>query len=312
MLQLLAERNALIIDGALATELEIRGCDLNDSLWSTKVLLEQPELIQDVHEDYFKAGADIAITASYQATLQGLSQRGLDQARSQEVISRSVELARNARRLARASSPQREMLIAGSIGPYGAYLANGSEYRGDYELSQDTFMNFHRFRSRALISAGADVLAFETIPSFPEALAIIELLKEHPGTDAWMSFTLRDGMHISDGTSLEMLGPYLDHSPEIVACGFNCVPIELISPALTEMRKYTQKPLIAYPNSGEVWNSSENSWSGAKRLAFDTLVPQWQSSGAKVIGGCCRTGPDDIRAIARSIQSSHPVREGNS
>ena len=161
---LLAAQPFVLLDGAMATELEARGCDLADSLWSAKVLLENPQLIRDVHLDYFRAGAQVAITASYQATPAGFAARGLDDAQSRALIGKSVELARKAREAYLAENPQAgTLLVAGSVGPYGAFLADGSEYRGDYQRSAAEFQVFHRPRVEALLDAGADLLACETL-----------------------------------------------------------------------------------------------------------------------------------------------------
>ncbi|MGL4720060.1 MAG: homocysteine S-methyltransferase, partial [Kluyvera intermedia] len=217
---ILAESPFVLLDGAMATELEARGCDLADSLWSAKVLMENPQLIYDVHLDYFRAGALVAITASYQATPEGFAARGLDEAQSRALIARSVELARQARDAYRAENPAAKgLLIAGSVGPYGAYLADGSEYRGDYQRSAQVFQNFHRPRIEALLEAGADLLACETLPSFDEIRALAQLLVEYPVAQAWFSFTLRDSQHLSDGTPLRDVLAFLADYPQILAVG---------------------------------------------------------------------------------------------
>src|SRR5690242_16261318 len=194
---------ALVIDGALATELERRGCDLRDKLWSAKILLEQPEKIKQVHYDYFNAGADCAITASYQATVEGFVQRGLTQREAINLIQRSVKLATEARDEFWAVESNRvgrsKPFVAASVGPYGAFLADGSEYRGDYGLSEEELIDFHRPRMQALVEAGAEMLACETIPGLIEAQAIAKLLKEFPNVSVWISFTARDEKHISEG-----------------------------------------------------------------------------------------------------------------
>ncbi len=222
--RLLAEHPTLILDGALATELEARGCDLTDPLWSAKVLIENPELIYQIHLDYFNAGAQCAITASYQATPQGFLRRGLDQDQSLALIAKSVQLAQRARRDYLAAHPQAApLLIAGSVGPYGAYLADGSEYRGDYRLAQDDMIAFHRPRLAALAAAGVDLLACETLPSFTELQALLTLLQEFPTLGAWFAFTLRDSQHLSDGTPLTEVLSELRGNPQVLAIGINCI-----------------------------------------------------------------------------------------
>ena len=190
----------MILDGAFATELEKRGCDLNDPLWSAKILLEYPEIIGEVHRDYYQAGADCVITASYQATIAGFMKRGLTEAQGLGLIQQSVAIARRARDGFWASVTDKTTrpapLVAASIGPYGAFLADGSEYRGDYALDENALKTFHAARMSALIDAKPDVLACETIPCLKEALAVAKLLQEFPGIYGWISFSAKDGMHI--------------------------------------------------------------------------------------------------------------------
>lgn len=291
----------LVLDGAMATELEARGCDLTDALWSAKVLIENPELIYQVHYDYFNAGAQVAITASYQATPQGFAKRGLDEPKSLALIARSVELASRARADYQAANPQAvNLLIAGSVGPYGAYLADGSEYRGDYSLPQPAMMDFHRPRIRALVEAGADILACETLPSFAEIQALVAVLAEFPDTPAWFSFTLRDSEHLSDGTSLSEVVALLDNCPQAVALGLNCIALDQVTAALQALSALTSKPLVVYPNSGEQYDATSKTWhSEASGCTLTDNLSAWQAAGAKLIGGCCRTTPADISAIAK-------------
>ncbi|WP_370521110.1 homocysteine S-methyltransferase [Pantoea sp. BAV 3049] len=295
----------LVLDGAMATELEARGCDLTDALWSAKVLIENPELIYQVHYDYFKAGAQVAITASYQATPQGFAKRGLSTGDSLQLIARSVELASRARGDYLAEHPEAgALLIAGSVGPYGAFLADGSEYRGDYSLPQQEMMDFHRPRIRALIDAGADILACETLPSFAEIQALVALLQEFPATPAWFSFTLRDSEHLSDGTPLSEVVALLDGCPQAVALGINCIALDKVTAALEALSSLTARPLVVYPNSGEQYDATSKTWhSDASTCTLIDNLQVWQKVGAKLIGGCCRTTPADIAAIAQHCRS---------
>lgn len=293
--------SGLVLDGAMATELEARGCDLSDALWSAKVLIEKPELIYQVHYDYFSAGAQVAITASYQATPQGFAKRGLSEKQSLELIARSVELASRAR--ADYLSTQADaaaLLVVGSVGPYGAYLADGSEYRGDYLLPQQEMMAFHRPRIQALVAAGADMLACETLPSFAEIQALAAVLLEFPATPAWFSFTLRDSDHLSDGTPLADVLAFLDKIPQVVALGINCIALDKVTAALKVFSALSAKPLVVYPNSGEQYDATSKSWhSDASTCTLIDNLADWQAAGAKLIGGCCRTTPADIKAIAQ-------------
>ncbi|HJW00965.1 MAG TPA: homocysteine S-methyltransferase [Arthrobacter sp.] len=295
----------LTADGALATELEARGCSLADPLWSAKVLLEQPELIRDVHRDYFEAGANVATTASYQATPLGFSRRGLSEDAALDLVRLSVHLADDARRGHLARHPQAgPLLIAGSVGPYGAYLADGSEYRGDYVLDAEAFKDFHRPRIAALVEAGADFLACETLPSFAEAEALLALTGEFD-VESWFSFSLRDGAHISDGTPLAAVAELCGSDPRVAAVGVNCVPLHLVPAALTALGRAGAKPLVTYPNSGENYDAATKTWAAASDAAPVAAPPEslaagadaWQELGARIVGGCCRTTPRDIAAL---------------
>jgi homocysteine S-methyltransferase len=305
---LLQTQPFLVLDGAMATELERRGADLNDSLWSAKILREAPELIRDVHLDYFRAGADIAITASYQATIEGFTRRGLSRATAIDLIQTSVYLAQDAREIYlseirnthHASSPP---LIAASIGPYGAYLADGSEYRGDYSLSEEDLIQFHRPRMAALIAAEPDLLACETIPCLLEARALIHLLTRFPNTYAWFTFTARDDTHTCHGEPLAECAAFLDPFEQVAAIGINCTAPKHLPGLIREIRRATTKPIIVYPNSGESYDPATKTWLGETDCdAFGAQARDWYTAGARIIGGCCRTTPEHIRAIRGGIE----------
>ena len=293
----------VILDGALATELERRGADLRDALWSAKILLEAPELIRAVHLDYFRAGADCAITASYQATVAGFAGRGLSEAEALGLIQRSVQLAVEARdafwadNAARVGRPR--PFVAASVGPYGAFLADGSEYRGDYGLSEAELIDFHRPRMAALVAAGADILACETIPCLIEARALVRLLAEFPGVSAWLSFSARDEAHICHGERLADCAAFLDNASQVAAIGVNCTAPTFIPALIRAARGTTSKPILVYPNSGEIYDAATYSWHGETSAdMFGEQSRQWYTAGARLIGGCCRTTPDHIRALA--------------
>ena len=306
---LLGERGALVIDGALATELENRGHNLNHALWSAKVLKDNPDSISEVHKDYYLAGADIAITASYQASTRGLHDHfHMNEADAIKLIKDSVKVAQQARDDAylQGVASERKLLVAGSVGPYGAYLADGSEYRGNYHRTKTEFQTFHRPRIQALVDANVDLLAIETMPKLAEITAVLELLRyEFPMAVAWLSCTLRNSRHISDGTSvkdlLKHVGNYRD---QVVAVGVNCVPNGLILETLQWMKEYTTLPLLCYPNSGEAWNAETKTWSGvtAQSGPLAQQIRSWRTTGARLIGGCCRTGPDYIKVVSRAIR----------
>lgn len=291
----------IIIDGALASELQRRGCDLNDSLWSAKVLIEQPDLIRQVHYDYFKAGADCATTASYQASPLGFAKKGISLDESIKLIKKSVELAQQAKeQYLTQIGKNKPLFIAGSVGPYGAYLADGSEYTGNYQLSEEEFIEFHQIRIQALIDAKADILACETLPNFAEIKALVKVLKQYPTMTAWFSFTLKDANHLSDGSPLKEVIDYLNNVDQVVSVGINCIALEEVTAALTVLQTLTRKPLIVYPNSGEQYDPTTKQWhkNHQHNCTFKNQLPTWLKLGAKLIGGCCQTTPKDIAEIA--------------
>ena len=297
----LNQSRLMILDGALATELECRGADLKDALWSAKCLIEQPHLIREVHLDYFRAGADVATSATYQASFEGFARRGIERAAAVELMRNAVSLARAARDDFWASESNRagrlRPLVAASIGPYGAMLADGSEYRGRYPVDDATLAEFHRPRLRVLADAGADLLAFETIPCLREARILADLLREFPDTCAWLSFSCRDGGHNCEGEDIGACVAELQHYPQIVAVGVNCTAPQYMLPLLQRMRARTSKPLLVYPNSGEVFEAATKHWSGGAAMRLGTEARHWHEAGARLIGGCCRTTPSDIRNV---------------
>lgn len=311
----------VILDGAMATELERKGADLNDSLWSAKLLIENPELIADVHRQYFEAGADCAITASYQATIEGFVQRGLSEPEAIDLIQKSVRLAVEARDQFWANYVQKyrteqpiagsgetlqatdqydrsKPIVAASVGPYGAFLADGSEYRGDYDLNEQQLIDFHRPRIQLLIEAGAELLACETIPCLSEARAIVKVLEEFPGAYAWISFSAKDGQHISNGESVADGAAWLQQHEQVAAVGINCTALEYIPSLIEQIASQTNKPIVVYPNSGEQYDPTTKTWHGAAcDQNYGQQAREWYLKGARLIGGCCRTTPDDIAQI---------------
>lgn len=293
----------VVLDGALATELERRGCDLRDALWSARVLMEAPELIRAVHADYFAAGADCATTASYQATFEGFARRGLSTAQAADLMRLSVQLAIEARDAFWAIEANHvgrpRPFVAASIGPYGAFLADGSEYRGNYGLTEDELADFHRPRMAVMAASDADMLACETIPCLLEATAILRTLEEFPSMSAWFSFSCRDGAHTSHGELLADCAALLGSHPQVAAVGVNCTAPRFINALVQSARAATDKPILVYPNSGETYDPNSKLWSGvASCKDFAQQAQLWYASGARVIGGCCRTKPEHIREVA--------------
>lgn len=302
----------MLLDGGLATELEARGHDLSSELWSARLLVDDPAAITQVHADYVAAGADVITAATYQATFPGLIAAGLTHTETGQLMHRAIDIARTA--------AGQHVRVAGSIGPYGAYLADGSEYVGDYGLTAGELLDFHAERWRVIEAAGIDYFACETIPSFIETCSLRELAMRGQ-TPAWFSFTLRDEAHISDGTPLVECGRLLDDVQQVVAVGVNCCRPEHVLGAINQLKQATNKPIIVYPNSGEVWDAKKRDWvkdTAQSVDAFMTMAEMWMAAGATWIGGCCRTMPEHIRAlkarrdtVAHVPTNVHPGRDSN-
>jgi homocysteine S-methyltransferase len=302
-----------VLDGGLATELNARGFDLADALWSARLLADAPDAIESVHLDYFEAGADIAITASYQASYDGFAARGYSAAETEQLLQRSVLLARSARDRFYAHHPDtsRTLLVAASIGAYGATLHDGSEYRGDYGVAETALTDFHRPRLATLLGAAPDLLACETIPSLLEARAIVRVLREHPSARGWISFSCRDDAHTSAGDSIAECANTLDAEPQVAAIGINCVSPALVSDLVRAMTRETAKPIVVYPNSGELWNAAAHCWEGTA-TRFTTYLDEWLDAGVSWIGGCCRTTPVDIRRVREVVDRRRGERQRSS
>jgi homocysteine S-methyltransferase len=287
------ENTALIADGGLATELEARGHDLSNGLWSARLLVEAPQEVTAVHTAFFRAGAMIATTASYQASFDGFADSGISRDDTVRLLRRSVELAKTARDEVGDAGRR----VAASVGPYGAALADGSEYRGRYGLGVAQLEDWHRPRLEVLADAGADVLALETIPDVDEAEALVNLVQSL-GVPAWLSYTI-DGTRTRAGQPLADAFAVAVGIPEIVAVGVNCCAPDDVLPAIGQARE-TGKPVIVYPNSGERWDSARRAWVGPSRFSA-RLAVQWAAVGARVIGGCCRVRPADIAELAAAL-----------
>jgi homocysteine S-methyltransferase len=284
----------LVLDGGLSNVLADAGHDLSGRLWSARLLLDEPDAIAAAHMAYFKAGAQVAITASYQVTYDGFAEHGLDRDQTTAALRRSVELARRAAELMDVDRP---LWIAGSVGPYGAMLADGSEYRGRYGLSVEQLVQFHRPRIEVLAEAGVDVLAMETIPDIDEAVALVRLAAEI-GVPAWLSYTV-SGSATRAGQPLDEAFAVAAEST-VIAAGVNCCLADDAGRAISVAASVTGKPIVVYPNSGQVWDAAARSWTG--RPTFDpTRVHDWISDGARLIGGCCQVGPDQISTLTTLI-----------
>jgi homocysteine S-methyltransferase len=313
---ILAAQGVVILDGGLASTLEARGFDTSGALWSARALADAPDLLRQVHGDFCRAGADCIATATYQATVPGLVRAGHSERVAHELLGQAVAVALSARDGAVrelgaeiGSGRRCRPLVAASIGPFGAYLADGSEYRGDYRVGLEDLVDFHRPRLRSLIAAHPDLLAFETFPSQLEARAVLHLLDEEaargelPG--AWISFQCRDERTLADGTPLAQVVPALDRHPGVLAVGVNCMAPGLVPGLLRTLGALTAKPLTVYPNSGERWIGG--AWRGAAE-AWIADAPSWVEQGARLVGGCCRTGPEDVRRLRQTLLPARQPR----
>lgn len=290
----------LLLDGGLSNVLESQGCDLNHSLWSAKILESQPEEIIKAHLAYLELGARCIITSSYQASIPGFLALGYDQGDAESYILKSVELAEEARSRYMASAQRTsKAFIAASIGPYGAYLADGSEYRGDYSISDENLRDFHLSRINILDSSNADFFACETIPSFQEAQVLAEILKG-TGKSAWISFSCKDEHHLNDGTDIAVCTNMFANHPKVFAIGVNCTAPKYISGLIRAIKKRSgSKKIIVYPNSGEVYHAESKTWMGlADPIAFAAMAKEWLELGSDIVGGCCRIGPAHIKNVA--------------
>ena len=325
-----AADTVLISDGGLATELEARGHDLSNALWSARLLVDAPHEIAAVHAAFFRAGARIATTASYQASFDGFSARGLSRDNTIRLLRRSVELAVHARddagagrvgdrkpgeagrggsptqqhvgdrkpgEAGRGGSPTQQRWVAAAVGPYGAAMADGSEYRGRYGLTVRQLQNWHEPRLQVLAEAGADLLALETIPDIDEAEALLTVVRRL-GVPAWLSYTVANG-RTRAGQPLAEAFALAAGIPEIVAVGVNCCAPDEVLPAIA-VATQAGKPVIVYPNSGERWDNVRGAWTGPSQFS-PRLAQLWASAGARIIGGCCRVGPAEITAVATTL-----------
>ncbi|WP_086727429.1 homocysteine S-methyltransferase [Streptomyces carpinensis] len=288
----------VVLDGGMSNQLESAGHDLSDELWSARLLAERPEAITEAHLAYFEAGADVAITASYQATFEGFARRGIGRERAAGLMASSVVLARAAVRRAREKGVVRPLWVAASAGPYGAMLADGSEYRGRYGLTVEELERFHRPRLEVLAAARPDVLALETVPDTDEAEALVRAVRGL-GVPAWLSYTA-DGPRTRAGQPLEEAFALVADAEEVIAVGVNCCAPEDADAAVATAARVTGKPVVVYPNSGEAWDAGARAWNGRPTFTADR-VARWRAHGAHLIGGCCRVGPAAITEVARAL-----------
>lgn len=293
--------NLITLDGAMGTELEKYGVKTNDELWSANALINQLDQVKKVHQSYFNAGADITITDTYQANILAFEKDGYSKSESINFIQNGIKIAQTAR-----DETNKNGLVAGCIGPYGAYLADGSEYTGNYQLSNDDYFEFHYEKIKAVIDAGTDLISIDTIPNFKEVKFLGSLMdQKFSTTPYWISLSIKNPAYLADGTSISQVVKYISDHTDAIGIGINCTPIPNITPTLKNINALTKLPLIVYPNPGDKYNPITKTWTSSNQnYSFEKLVPEWIDLGAKIIGGCCRTTPDDIKIINKIIKNN--------
>ncbi len=298
------QQGLFVLDGGLGSELEKRGYDVSSALWSADLIINNPDALKEVHMAYLEAGARCITTASYQASIEGLQKLGYDWSESRRIILQSVALARESVETFLQSHPQcgYRPLVVASIGPYGAALADGSEYRGNYGLSADELADFHRQRLQWMDQSGADCLAIETIPDLLEAQVLSELSKDVQ-TPCWVSFCCADGSHLHDGNRLRDAAVLFNDKPSVFALGINCTTPAFIDDLVAELKAVAgDKRIVVYPNSGADYDARLKCWSGHETAEeFSRLADGWKTGGAEMIGGCCGIGPEQIKALNEKL-----------
>lgn len=304
MTSFFAPDSVVIIDGGLATEIERRGYDVSSSLWSARVLIDHPDVIEGIHSDFLAAGADCIISASYQVSFEGFAEAGLKPADTVSALERSVTLAKKARDRFQAvfAGPR---LVAASVGPYGAILHNGAEYIGNYGLTSAELTAFHARRLKVLAGSQPDLFACETVPSLQEALSIAAALKNYPSIPAWISFTCQDESTNVHGEDMRDCARLLDEVPQLVAIGVNCTPPQLVEPIVQRIRGASSKRIVVYPNVGQSWDAVARVWRNGNGNCdeWGAFARKWRRAGATCIGGCCGTTPADIREMREALAS---------
>lgn len=291
----------LVLDGGLAEQLLAEGCALDGALWTAGALLDAPERVRAAHAAYARAGAQVLLTASYQASFAGFAARGADRARAAELFASSVALARSAAREVAEPTGARPAWVAASVGPYGAVRADGGEYRGRYGLSVAELARFHRPRVEALAAAGPDVLALETVPDVVEAEALLRAARGC-GVPVWLSYTVAGG-RTRAGQPLAEAFAVAAGEDQVLAVGVNCCAPPEVADAVALAAEVAGKPVVAYPNSGETFDPVRRRWRGPVTFA-PRLAVAWRRAGARLIGGCCRVGPDRVRELARVLRGT--------
>ena len=305
--EILQKQKVFILDGALGTQIQKNGHDVNDSLWSAKFLNEDTSVIKKVHKQYLEAGADCIITSSYQASLEGFLEKGFSKEKAIELIKLSINIAKEARdefwETFEDKQTRIKPLVAASIGPYGAYLADGSEYSGDYKISDEELKDFHKKRLEIIVETNPDILACETIPLLKEAKIVCDLLKQYPHIASWITFSAKNENYTNAADDIKECMTYLNTQEHISAVGINCTAPQYIPMLIENIKSVCSKPIVIYPNGGSRYNPITKLWERGELSAqdFAKLAYLWYTKGATVIGGCCETTPNEIECIRKTL-----------
>lgn len=295
-------KKGIVLDGAMSDELEKQGIDTNSKLWTGAALINDLDKVYQAHMDYFEAGAQLVITDTYQANIQAFVNAGYSEEQAEKFIQNGVKIAQKARDDFEQKTGKHNY-VAATIGSYGAFLADGNEYRGDYDLSPKEYLDFHLPRLKAVLSQNPDLIALETQPKLDEPVAVSNWLSQNArDIPVYVSFTLKNAQQISDGTTLQEAITKIDQFEQVFAIGVNCISPTIVSDALTEISKYTSKPLVVYPNLGAVYDPEVKQWKDVEdKFDFAELTKEWYKLGARLIGGCCTTGPKEIATISKTL-----------
>jgi len=285
-----------LLDGSMSFPLEKKGYNLHDKLWTGKALINDPDLIKNIHKGYIEAGADFISTATYQISFNRLEEMEYHPAEIKKIFQKSVDLVKEA---ILESKSKKEIKIVGSFGPYASFDPEASEYVGEYNVSYNAIMNFHLNNIRIIEETDLDIILYETIPCLRE-IEILSKILSHSSKEIWISVTCNENIEFRDGSSFEEACKIISNIENVTTMGINCFSPLLVNKAINKLKKYSNKKTLVYPNSGEIYNPKDKFWSG-KNDYNDLMIKNWLSLSPDIIGGCCRVGFDNIKNMRKEI-----------
>lgn len=285
-----------LLDGSMSFPLEKKGYNLRDKLWTGKALINDPDLIKNIHKGYIEAGADYISTATYQISFNRLEEMEYHPVEIKEIFQKSVDLVKEA---ILESNSKKEIKIVGSFGPYASFDPEASEYVGEYNVSDNAIMNFHLNNIRMIEETDLDIILYETIPCLRE-IEILSKILSHSSKEIWISITCNENIEFRDGSSFEEACKIISNIKNVTTMGINCFSPLLVNKAINKLKKYSNKKTLVYPNSGEIYNPKDKFWSG-KNDYNDLMIKNWLSLSPDIIGGCCRVGFDNIKNMRKEI-----------